>query len=1090
MEKESKQGVIKKWHMFVLVGAISILLIFGGYLYYSSEEKSIRGNKYQEIHAVAELKISQIIQWRKERFGDATIATQAPFFNREIKQWFGNKKNLSLKKDLLKRFTPFIINYRYEDIFLASPQGGLLLSLNPKEKTFDTVTSSNIREVIKKQQITFTDFYYCPAHKKIHFDIIAPVIDDKNISIAAMLFRIDPNDYLYPLIQAWPTPSKTAETLLLRRDGDSVLFLNDIRHRKNTALKLRIPLTQKEDPAVQAVLGYKEIWEGTDYRGVQVLSDIQAILGTPWFMVAKVDESEIHSELTFKAVFIGISTLVLILLSGAGLAWIYYSRQRNIYRELFVKEKVLREAHEEFKTILYSIGDGVITTNNNGVVKKMNSVAEQLTGWSESDAKGKLLEDIFQIVSEKTRNKVENPVKRVLREGMVIGLANHTLLISKDGKEIPVADSGAPIRDEQGEIEGVVLVFRDKTEEQKAEKLIRDSEAKLKRAEFVSKAGNWELHLDSKIMITSEGTAKIYGIHGGQFDYSAIKEILLPEDRPMLDNALRKLIENGEPYDLEFKIKNAATGKILDIHSVAEYDKENKILFGVIQDITERKKAEEALRESQKNFKDLFDNAPIGYHEIDTNGNIIRINKTELKMLGYSEEEMLGKPIWKFVENEEMSWQAVLAKLSGKLIPHEIYERTFNRKDGSKIAVLIKENILSDNDGRIKLIRTTLQDITERSRAEDAQREITQRLSLASRAGGIGIWELDVANNNLIWDDQMFQLYGITAKKFGGTYDAWRSGVHPEDLQQGEAELQMALRGEKEFDTEFRVVWPDGSIHNIRALALVKRDASGQPTSLIGANYDITKQRLVEEEIKKFNQELEQRVVERTEQLESANKELESFSYSVSHDLRTPLRGIDGFSRILLEDYSEKFDNEGQRLLNIIRSNTQKMGHLIDDLLAFSRIGRRELAKSEIDMKTLANSIYHEVTSDQQREKILFSVSNLPHTKGDAAMVRQLWTNLLSNAVKFSSKKEKPVIEISSKVENGKNVYSIRDSGVGFDMKYYDKLFGVFQRLHREDEYQGTGVGLAIAKRIVTKHGGDIWAESVANVGTTFYFIL
>jgi light-regulated signal transduction histidine kinase (bacteriophytochrome) len=166
------------------------------------------------------------------------------------------------------------------------------------------------------------------------------------------------------------------------------------------------------------------------------------------------------------------------------------------------------------------------------------------------------------------------------------------------------------------------------------------------------------------------------------------------------------------------------------------------------------------------------------------------------------------------------------------------------------------------------------------------------------------------------------------------------------------------------------------------------------------------------------------------------------------------------------------------------------MGHLIDDLLALSRIGRRELDKSEIDMKTLVNSIYHEVTSKQEREKIFLSISDLPRAKGDATMIRQLWTNLISNAVKFSSKKEKPVIGINSKVENGKNVYCIRDNGVGFDMKYYDKLFGVFQRLHSETEYKGTGVGMAIAKRIVTRHGGDIRAESELNVGTTFYFSL
>jgi len=236
------------------------------------------------------------------------------------------------------------------------------------------------------------------------------------------------------------------------------------------------------------------------------------------------------------------------------------------------------------------------------------------------------------------------------------------------------------------------------------------------------------------------------------------------------------------------------------------------------------------------------------------------------------------------------------------------------------------------------------------------------------------------------------------------------------------------------------------------------------------------------------NKELEQQVIERTVQLENTNKELESFSYSVSHDLRAPLRGIDGFSSILLEDYSGKIDKEGRRLLNVIRENIKKMGHLIDDLLAFSRIGRHELDRSDIDMKTLANSIYQELTSGPERERISFSVADLPPLNGDASMMRQLWYNLISNALKFSSKKEKAKIEIGFKCEDGNNIYFIRDNGVGFDMKYYGKLFGVFQRLHSEAEYKGTGVGLAIVKSIVTKHGGKIRAESELNVGTTFYF--
>ncbi len=1220
MKKRSKPAIIKKWHMFVSVGVISTLFIFGGYLYYSSEEKSIRNEKFQEIQAVAELKINQIIQWRKERLEDATIAMQAPFFSREVEQWFGNRKDLSLKKDILKRFTEFKINYDYEDIFLVSLQGEILLSFDSKEEIFSTITSSIIQEVIKRQQITFTDFYYCPTHKKIHYDIIAPVIDDKNISIAVLLFRIDPDDYLYPLIQTWPTPSKTAETLLLRRDGDSVLFLNELRHWKNTALKLRIPLTQKEVPAVQAALGYKGIWEGLDYRGVKVLSDVQSIPGTPWFMVAKVDKSEIYSELTFRAVFISIFILVLILLSGAGLALIYSSRQRNIYRELFIKEKELREAHEEFKTILYSIGDGVITTDKNGFVKQMNSIAKQLTGWGEAEAKGKLLEDVFHIVSEETKNKVENPVKRVLREGLIVGLANHTLLISRDGNEIPIADSGAPIKNELNEITGVVLVFSDKTKERESLNALEESERLLKESQSIAHLGSYVFDLSKGFWSSSKILDDIFGIDENYIrSLEGWTALLHPDwNAIMIKYLAEEVIEKRRKFDKEYKIIRKADGKERWVHGlgVLEFDKNDQPikLIGTIIDITERKRMEEVLYEQQQVFRTLVENSPDIIARYDRNCQRTYINPAYLKTAQISQQELLASSptqrsplpaasaavlqnllrkvldsgigeavdvIWPKADNIDY-WYNIYASpefdLDGRIVSvmtvsRDITKRkqaedalrkasSYNRrlieasidplvtigadgkitdvnkatetvtgtprerligddfsnyftepekaKEGYKkmlaeglvrdypltirhtlgktTDVLYNATVYKNEKGEIQGVFAAARDITELKRVEETRKFAEIRLNDAQKIAHIGSWELDLVNNNLIWSDEIYRIFEIDREKFGASYDAFLDAIHSEDREAVNSAYTNSVKNKTPYSIDHRLLFPDGRTKFVYEECRTFYDDNDNPIRSVGTVQDITERKRAEEKIKKLNQELEQRVIERTAQLESANKELEAFSYSVSHDLRAPLRGIDGFSNILLEDYSDKLDKEGQRLLNVIRNNTQKMGHLIDDLLAFSKISRRELDKSEIDMKTLTNSIYHEVTSEQEREKILFSVSDLPHAKGDAAMIRQLWTNLLSNAVKFSSKKEKPVIEIGGKVESGKNVYCIRDNGVGFDMKYYDKLFGVFQRLHSEDEYPGTGVGLAIAKRIVTKHGGEIRAESEINVGTTFYF--
>jgi two-component system sensor kinase len=366
-------------------------------------------------------------------------------------------------------------------------------------------------------------------------------------------------------------------------------------------------------------------------------------------------------------------------------------------------------------------------------------------------------------------------------------------------------------------------------------------------------------------------------------------------------------------------------------------------------------------------------------------------------------------------------------------------------------------------------------------RLEEQTSELKSALKLLNntqQAANVGSWRLNFSEEEVQWSDQTYRIHGIDTE----TKIPLTTGItlFAEDHWPEIHEALDQLRNEgKSWDREWQLIDSNKQKKWVRSIGFPVYE-DGKIVAAEGMLLDVDAQKRASDELK-----------ERTLELEDSNKELESFSYSISHDLRAPLRSINGYSEILKEDYEEKLDEEGVRLLNVIRDSATKMGSLIDDILAFSRLGRKELERKKVDMNVIASSVTKDVrTAFEGNQTIRFSIQDLPPAHGDLSLLHQVYQNLIENAVKYSAGEKIINIEIGSREEDDKTIYYVKDNGVGFNMDYHDKIFGVFQRLHTDKEFHGTGVGLAIVKRIIKKHNGAIWAESEVGKGSTFNFTL
>jgi PAS domain S-box-containing protein len=498
-------------------------------------------------------------------------------------------------------------------------------------------------------------------------------------------------------------------------------------------------------------------------------------------------------------------------------------------------------------------------------------------------------------------------------------------------------------------------------------------------------------------------------------------------------------------------------------------------------DITERKQAEEARRCAEAKYKRLVEQPLVGIYAIQDD-RLVYVNPRMTEILGFSQEALTSAPLADFIVEEDraMVRENIRKRLAG-VIESIHYSLRMLRKDGKVIHVEAHGG-QSEFNGRPAILGTLL-DITERKLVEEklAQERNLLRTLIDSMPDVIFTKDLEgrlgISNAAHVRFAGAASEAELVGKTVFDLFPAELAEVYHRD------DCEVLATGKPIFNREEPCVSREGSDHWLVTTKVPLRDHTGALTGLVGVSRDITDQKHAEEKIRQLNAELEQRVIERT-------AELEAFSYSVSHDLRAPLRAMGGFTRMIQEDHGAQLPADVLQKLERIRLNAMKMGQLIDGLLTFSRLSRQPLTKRTVQTAAIVNRVLEDLQGEREGRNVEIRMGALPVCQADPTLLQQVFMNLLSNALKYTRHRDRAVIEIGSRDEQGRCVYFIKDNGAGFEMKYAHKLFVVFQRLHGAEQFEGTGVGLAIVQRIVQRHGGRIWAEAEADRGAAFYFTL
>jgi PAS domain S-box-containing protein len=893
-------------------------------------------------------------------------------------------------------------------------------------------------------------------------------------------------------------------------DGRFVGIVRDISERKNTALKLAQTLKEVSDykfalneACIVAITDQKgmiryandnfcaiskysrEELIGQDHRIVNSGYHTKEFIKSIWTTIAngKVWRNEIKNKAK-DGTFYWVDTTIVPFLDDENKPYQYMAIRADITERKKAEENTIA-SEEKLRFVLDNMIEGIQIIGydwryqylNNTALGHGDATRDQLTGYTmmekypgieKTELFGVLKTAMTNRISQKLENKFE------YANGSV---AWYQLSIQ------PVP-------------EGIFVLSVDITERKRVEEKLSASERRF-RALIENMEDAIVLNDEaSNLIYQSPSVTRILGYTPQDRIGRPVLSYVHPDFREAFLNlyeTLRNHPSKPFPFQYQFLHKNGHYVWLEGVVTNLLKEEGVNAIVANYRDVSGRKEAEEKLQHERSLLRTVIDNLPDYIYVKDTQSRFLITNKADIALMNEdSEAAVIGKTAVDVFGPEIgepfLEHDAEVIRTGLPLI--DLEERHITNNGEQRFLLTTKVPLRDKTNAIIGLVGIS-RDITKQKQVELDIRNSNYFLELAQRVGKIGHWISDIINaENLIWSIETCRIFGIEPDQFDGKGATFFALVHPEDLARLQSKVTHAIENKCAFSLDHRIVLRDNTQKWVHVEGEPTLDEHGNAVNVVGIVQDITQRKRIENEIFKLNQELEERVKLRTEQLMAANKEMEAFTYSVSHDLRSPLRIIDGYAQILIEDYVSTLDEEGQKILGIIMTNAKKMGQLIDDLLNFSQIGRIKIRQIQFDLNILVHEVLDELRQSGIDVPLNVTLHPLAPAKCDPSLIKLVFMNLLSNAIKYSSATSAPFVEVGMLTEEGKNIYFVRDNGAGFDMAYYNKLFGVFQRLHSHDEFSGTGVGLAIVQRIVVRHGGKVWAQAKVNEGATFFFSL